>query len=97
VIEFPAGVGEVNGLALDGDRLLVGISAPCDSCEPELEYSAAIVSVGLDGSGPEVFASGIRAPISLATFGPRLGMRSVVAPCASATTALISSSDMQSV
>jgi len=66
VIEFPAGVGEVNGLALDGDRLLVGISAPCDSCEPELEYSAAIVSVGLDGSGPEVFASGIRAPISLA-------------------------------
>lgn len=66
VIEFPAGVGEVNGLALDRDRLLVGISAPCDHCDPELEYSASIVGVGVDGSDPAVFASGIRAPIGLA-------------------------------
>lgn len=66
VIQFPADVGELNGLALDGDRLLVGISAPCDNCEPDLEYSAAVVAVGLDGSEPQVYASGIRAPISLA-------------------------------
>ena len=41
----PDGVGLLGGLAINrAGRLSLGISAPCDACTPESEYSAAIVS-----------------------------------------------------
>ena len=41
VIVFATGIGEVNGIALAPDgRLVVGISAPCDACEPTITGSA---------------------------------------------------------
>ena len=67
VITFPAGTGEVNGLALGPDgRLRVGISAPCDDCSVTDAWSGSVVSVATDGSDPHVEASGIRAPVGLA-------------------------------
>ena len=69
VVTLPAGVGEVNGLALDPDgRIQLGISAPCDHCTPASELSGAVVSFLPDGTDLQVDASGIRAPIGLAYF-----------------------------
>lgn len=69
VIELPAGVGEVNGMALAPDgRISLGVSAPCDACDPESEYSAAVLSFLPDGSDLRVDANGIRAPIGLAYY-----------------------------
>jgi glucose/arabinose dehydrogenase len=69
VVSFPAGVGEINGIAVGPDgRMVVGISAPCDACEPVSEDSAAIVSFLPDGTDLEVYASGIRAPVGLAFY-----------------------------
>jgi glucose/arabinose dehydrogenase len=66
ILTLAPGVGEVNGLALDADgRLWLGISAPCDHCTPTAEYSASVISFGLDGSDVRVEASGIRAPVGL--------------------------------
>ncbi len=66
IVTLPAGVGEVNGLALAPDgRVLLGISAPCDHCTPESEYSGAIVSFQPDGSDLQVYTNEIRAPIGL--------------------------------
>jgi glucose/arabinose dehydrogenase len=67
ILSLPDDAGEVNGLALGPDgRLRLGISAPCDHCQPEADFSGAVISFGRDGSAPEVEASGIRAPIGLA-------------------------------
>lgn len=67
VLVLPDGVGEVNGLvASPDDRLVLGISAPCDSCRPTSQYSAAVVSFRTDGTDLRVEASGIRAPTELA-------------------------------
>jgi len=69
ILTVPAGAGEVNGLALGPDgRLVVGISAPCDACQPTSDESAAILSFLPDGSDPRVYASGIRAAVGLAFF-----------------------------
>lgn len=69
VLDLPAGVGEVNGLALGPDgRFYLGISAPCDHCEPESELSGAVISFNKDGSDVIVEATGIRAPIGLAFY-----------------------------
>jgi glucose/arabinose dehydrogenase len=69
VVQFPAGVGEVNGLVLAPDgRIQLGISAPCDHCETTIEFSAAIVSFWPDGSDLRVDADHIRAPIALAYY-----------------------------
>ena len=69
VVALPADVGEVNGLALSSDgRISLGVSAPCDSCTPTSEDSAAVLSFLPDGSDLRVDASGIRAPIGLAYF-----------------------------
>jgi glucose/arabinose dehydrogenase len=66
VIHLPSGVGEVNGITVSPEgRLLVGISAPCDHCEPTLADSAAIISFLPSGGDVQVYASGIRAPIGL--------------------------------
>jgi glucose/arabinose dehydrogenase len=69
VLELPEGVGMSNGMVLAADgRVLLGISAPCDSCTPTSAYSASIVSFEPDGSDLKVDTSGIRAPIGLAYY-----------------------------
>jgi glucose/arabinose dehydrogenase len=67
VLVLPDGVGEVNGLVVSPEgRLVLGISAPCDSCKPRTPYAAAVVSFRTDGTDLRVEASGIRAPTGLA-------------------------------
>ncbi len=67
VVTFPAGSGQKGGLVLAPDgRIQLGISAPCDHCQPESEWSATVVSFNPDGSDLRVDARGIRAPIALA-------------------------------
>ena len=67
VLTLPEGVGEVNGLVVSpAGRLVLGISAPCDACEPSSPYAAAVVSFLPDGSDLRVEAGGIRAPVGLA-------------------------------
>lgn len=69
VVAFPAGVGEVNGLAASATgRIVVGISSPCDACVPSSELSGAVVSFLPDGSDLRVEARNIRAPIGLAYY-----------------------------
>jgi glucose/arabinose dehydrogenase len=69
VVTFPTGVGEVNGIAMGSDgRMVVGVSAPCNACEPTLDDSAAIVSFLPDGSDLRTYASGIRAAVGLAFY-----------------------------
>jgi glucose/arabinose dehydrogenase len=69
VLTLPTGVGESNGLVATADgHLLLGISAPCDHCTPASKLSGAILSFRPDGSGLQVYASGIRAPIGLAYY-----------------------------
>jgi glucose/arabinose dehydrogenase len=75
VLRLPAGAGELNGLAIGPDgRLLLGISAPCDHCAPASRLSAAIVSFLPDGSGLELYATGIRAPVGLVEDGAAGGL-----------------------
>lgn len=67
VVTFPSGVGEVNGLTISkAGRISLGISSPCDACDPASPYSATVVSFLPDGSGLRVDASGIRAAVGLA-------------------------------
>jgi glucose/arabinose dehydrogenase len=67
ILTLPSGVGEVNELALAPDgRIWLGVSAPCDDCEPASSESAAVLSFLPDGSDLVVEASGIRAPVGLA-------------------------------
>jgi glucose/arabinose dehydrogenase len=69
VITLPDGVGLLGGLAVDSTgRVSLGVSAPCDSCTPESEYSAAVVSFGSDGSDLRVDVRGVRAPVGLAYY-----------------------------
>jgi len=68
-VTLPDGVGLLGGLAVDSSgRLSLGVSAPCDSCTPESEYSAAILSFLADGSELRIDVSGVRAPVGLAYF-----------------------------
>jgi glucose/arabinose dehydrogenase len=65
-------VGEYNELARSPDgRLMMGISAPCDHCEPASRWAAAVVSFLPDGSDLRIEASGIRAPVGLAYYPGR--------------------------
>lgn len=69
IVGFPTGTGELNGIALGPNgRIVLGISAPCDSCDPTAEWSASVVSFLPDGSDLRVEASGIRAPVGLAYY-----------------------------
>ena len=77
VLTLPEGVGLLGGLAVDtsSGRISLGISAPCDACTPESEYSAAIVSFLADPSAPgsggtdlRVDVSGVRAAVGLAYY-----------------------------
>jgi hypothetical protein len=61
ILAVAGDTGELNGLALGPDgRIAVGISAPCDACDPTDELSASVVSVLPDGaiSGSRRRASG---------------------------------------
>ena len=66
IARWPASVGESNNIvqAPDGG-LLVGVSAPCDHCNPASPMSAAILTLRPDGSDLRIYASGIRAPFGL--------------------------------
>jgi glucose/arabinose dehydrogenase len=69
VVSFATGTGEPNGIALGPDgRIVLGISAPCDSCDPTSAWSASVLSFLPDGSDLRVEASGIRAPVGLAYY-----------------------------
>ena len=69
VVTFPDGVGEVNGMALSPEgRIVLGLSAPCDSCVPTMEMSGSVVSFLPDGSDLRVEAHNIRAPIGFAYY-----------------------------
>jgi glucose/arabinose dehydrogenase len=69
VLTLPDGVGLLGGLAVDSTgRLSLGVSAPCDSCTPDSEYSAAILSFESDGTDLRVDVSGVRAPVGLAYY-----------------------------
>jgi glucose/arabinose dehydrogenase len=69
VVSFATGTGELNGIALGPEaRFVLGISAPCDSCDPTSAWSASVVSFLPDGSDLRVEASGIRAPVGLAYY-----------------------------
>jgi glucose/arabinose dehydrogenase len=66
IVDLPANVGKPGNIVLAPDgHMVMGISAPCDSCVPSSEYSAAVVSFMPDGSDVAIFASGIRAPVGL--------------------------------
>lgn len=61
------GAGILGELVLGDDgRVRVGISAPCDNCDPDSKWAAAVVSFLPDGTGARVEASGIRAPVGVA-------------------------------
>jgi glucose/arabinose dehydrogenase len=67
VLTLPDDVGLVSGLALTPDgRLVTGVSAPCDSCTPTSSWSASIVTVGTDGSNPQVLVHDVRAAVGFA-------------------------------
>ena len=67
ILALPAGVGEVNGLAVAPDgSLVLGISAPCDACTPTSALSGSVVTFEPDGSGLHELATGLRAPVGLA-------------------------------
>ena len=67
VLDLPDGVGEVNGLAVAPDgSLALGISAPCDACDPDEPLAGSVIAFGPDGTGLRVLAGGLRAPVGLA-------------------------------
>lgn len=64
VDDLPAGAGFwTGGIAIsDENRLYVTIGAPCDGCEFEEADRGVILSMNLDGSDREIYASGFRQP-----------------------------------
>jgi glucose/arabinose dehydrogenase len=69
VLELPDGIGQSNGLVAGPDgRLSLGISAPCDSCDPASDLSGSIVSFLPDGTDLRVDVADVRAPIGLAYY-----------------------------
>jgi glucose/arabinose dehydrogenase len=67
ILRGPVAGGENNDLALAPDgRLLMGVTATCDHCEPRSPLSGSIVSFRPDGSDLRIFARRIRAPFGLA-------------------------------
>ncbi len=69
VLSLPSGVGEVNGLAVSPEgRLILGVSAPCNACVSQSQYSAAVLSFLPDGSDLQVDDANIRAPIDFAYY-----------------------------
>src|SRR5439155_1403713 len=48
------------------DKLYVGIGSSCDICQERDPRRAAIVRYNADGSGEQLFATGLRNPVGLA-------------------------------
>jgi glucose/arabinose dehydrogenase len=69
VITLPSGTGTPGGIVLGADgRMRIGVSAPCDNCLPASDFAGAVLSFLPDGTGLQVFARRIRAPVGLAYF-----------------------------
>jgi glucose/arabinose dehydrogenase len=69
ILDGPEKEGENNWLVTAPDgRMVMGVSATCDHCQPTSKWDGAIVSFKPDGSDLRVFASRIRAPVGLAYF-----------------------------
>jgi len=68
VADLPTGTGfPTAGLAVGADqRLYAAVGAPCGNCEFADAERGAILSMNLDGSGRQVFASGFRNPADIA-------------------------------
>jgi glucose/arabinose dehydrogenase len=67
VLRGPLPEGENNQIvsAPDG-RLIMGVSATCDHCQPTSQWDGAIVSFTPSGSNLRLYAGRIRAPVGLA-------------------------------
>ena len=74
VDDLPTGTGfPVAGLAIGADeRLYVAVGAPCSNCEFADAERGAILSMNLDGSDRQVYASGFRNPADVAWYRDRL-------------------------
>lgn len=74
VDDLPTGSGfPVAGLAVGADeRLYVAVGAPCSNCEFADAERGAILSMNLDGSDRQIFASGFRNPADVAVFRGQL-------------------------
>lgn len=74
VDDLPSGTGfATGGITIgDDDRLYVAVGAPCNNCEFAEAERGAILSMNLDGSDRQVFASGFRNPADLAFYRDQL-------------------------
>lgn len=74
VDDLPTGIGFPSaGLAIGADeRLYVAIGAPCSNCEFADAERGAILSMNLDASDRQVYASGFRNPADVAWYRGRL-------------------------
>jgi glucose/arabinose dehydrogenase len=69
ILAGPVAHAENNDLVpAAGGRLLLGITATCDHCTPQSQYSGSIVSFRTDGTGLRLYAARIRAPFGLAYY-----------------------------
>jgi glucose/arabinose dehydrogenase len=67
IVNGPLSEGENNLLVTAPDgRMVMGVSATCDHCQPTSEWDGAIVSFRPDGSNLRLYATRIRAPVGLA-------------------------------
>jgi glucose/arabinose dehydrogenase len=67
IVDGPVSKGENNELVLSPQgRLVMGITATCDHCQPASRYAGAVVSFRADGSDLRVVAGHVRAPVGLA-------------------------------
>ena len=73
-MDLPSGTGfATGGITIgDDDRLYVAVGAPCNNCEFAEAERGAILSMKLDGSDRQVFASGFRNPADLAFYRDQL-------------------------
>ena len=70
---LPFGWHETNGLVVGTDgKLYVGLGSTCNACDEDDPRSASILRYNLDGSGEEIFATGLRNTYDMA-FHPEDG------------------------
>lgn len=73
VDNIPSGSGLWTGnLIVHDQRLYLGVGAPCDYCEFDIPQRGAVLSFALDGSDPQIYATGLRAPSDLVFFHDQL-------------------------
>jgi glucose/arabinose dehydrogenase len=67
VDDLPSGPGFwTGGLASDGERLFVGVGAPCDSCPFDGQQRGIVLSFDMQGRDRQLVARGLRHPQALA-------------------------------